>query len=220
MSEGPTGAGAGAGARQRFFAWLMGRLAARYDAKLGDRKRELYGELRGTVLEIGPGTGSSLAYLPTQVRWIGLEPNPAMHPPLRRTAQSLGRDIELRRGFAHDTGLPDRSVDAVLSSLVLCSVRRLDVTLAELHRVLRPGGQLVYLEHVAAPSGTWLRRAQGLVSPAWRGMFDNCHPDRETVEAIEAAGFEPLRLERFAGPLPVPLVRPHALGVARRRHDA
>lgn len=205
-----------AGARQRFFTWLMTRLAARYDRELGHRKHELYGALSGTVLEIGPGTGSSLAFLPAEVRWIGLEPNPAMHGPLQREAERLGREIELRRGFAHDTGLPDHSVDAVLSSLVLCSVRELSRTLAELHRVLRPGGTLVYLEHVAAPRGTWLRRAQGAVSPAWRWAFDNCHPDRETVEAIEEAGFERVQLRRFAGPLPVPFVRPHAIGVARR----
>lgn len=208
--------GAGAGARQRFFAWLMAQLAARYDRELGEHKRACYGRLTGTVLEIGPGTGSSLAFLPEQVRWIGLEPNPAMHGPLRREAQRLGREIELRRGFAHDTGLPDQSVDAVLSSLVLCSVRDVSRTLAELRRVLRPGGMLVYLEHVAAPRGTWLRRAQGLVSPAWRWAFDNCHPDRETVEAIEAAGLLRVELRRFAGPLPIPFIRPHALGVARR----
>lgn len=209
-----------AGTRQRFFVWLMTRLAARYDHELGERKQDLFAGLRGTVLEIGPGTGSSLAFLPPQARWVGLEPNPAMHPPLLREAQRLGREVELRRGFAHDTGLPDASVDAVLSSLVLCSVRDPAATLAELRRVLRPGGILVYLEHIAAPRGTLLRRAQGLVRPAWRWAFDNCHPDRETVEAIEDAGFERVELQRFAGPLPVPFIRPHAIGVARRPHDA
>lgn len=207
-------------AQQRFFAWLMAGMAVRYDQALGDRKRALLGSTEGTVLEIGPGTGTTLSYLPPQVRWIGLEPNEAMHGPLRRQAQRLGRTIELRRGFAHDTGLPDRSVDAVFSSLVLCSVREVERTLAELYRVLRPGGQLIVLEHVAAPRGTWLRRVQALARPSWVRLFDNCHPDRETAAAIEAAGFVNLRLESIRGPLPIPVIRPHIIGTAARPLDA
>ena len=206
-------------AQQRFFAWLMQGMAQRYDRALGPRKRQLLGSLHGTVLEIGPGTGGSLAFLPPQARWIGLEPNPAMHEPLRRTADRLGVGIELRRGFAHDTGLEDRSVDAVISSLVLCSVRDVQLTLAELFRVLRPGGRLVFVEHVAAPRGTLLRRTQSLMRGPWRALFDNCHPDRETAEAIEAAGFVEVEVERFAGPLPIPVIRPHVMGSARRPHD-
>ncbi|MCH9687259.1 MAG: class I SAM-dependent methyltransferase [Deltaproteobacteria bacterium] len=202
------------------FAWLMRGMAARYDRALGDRKRDLLGSLQGTLLEIGPGTGSSLAYLPPELDWIGLEPNVAMHGPLLRTAQRLGRTVDLRRGFAHDTGLPDRSVDAVFSSLVLCSVRDLSQTLQELRRVLRPGGRLIVLEHVAAPGGTWLRRVQGWSRPAWRRLFDNCHPDRETGEAIAAAGFEEIAFETIAGPVPIPVIRPHLLGVARKPLDA
>jgi len=206
--------------RQRFFTWLMTRLAARYDEQLGSQKRALLGGLEGTVLEIGPGTGPSLSFLPPEVRWIGIEPNGAMRRELKREAERLGRTIELSHGFAHDTGLADRSVDAVISSLVLCSVRNVEATLAELHRVLRPGGQLIFLEHVAAPAGTWLRRAQGVCSPAWRSFFDNCHPDRETAEAITAAGFVDIEVDRFAGPVPIFLVRPHVMGVARRALDS
>ncbi|MEM7160764.1 MAG: class I SAM-dependent methyltransferase [Myxococcota bacterium] len=207
-------------AQQRFFAWLMGEMAERYDRALGARKQALLGASEGTVLEIGPGTGTTLSYLPPQVRWIGLEPNEAMHGPLRRTAERLGRPIELRRGFAHDTGLPDRSVDTVFSSLVLCSVRGVERTLAELYRVLRPGGRLIVIEHVAAPRGSWLRRVQGLARPAWTRLFDNCHPDRETAAAIEAAGFVDLRLESIAGPVPIPVIRPHIIGTATRPLDS
>ncbi len=212
--DGPLGDAPRVRPRQRLFAWLMAQMAARYDRDLASRKRALLGSLTGTVLEIGPGTGSSLAFLPSGIRWIGLEPNVAMHGYLEREARRQGLSVELRRGFAERSGLPDSSVDAVISSLVLCSVRELEPTLAELLRILVPGGRLVFLEHVGAESGTWLRRVQGWARPAWRFLFDNCHPDRDTAQAIAAAGFVGLRYERFAGPLPIPVIRPHVVGLA------
>jgi len=203
------------GLRQRFFAWLMAIVARRYDAQLGDRKAALLGALRGTVLEIGPGTGASLRFFDTSVRWIGLEPSPAMQAALVREADRLGRAVDLRDGRAEATGLADGSVDAVVSSLVLCSVRDLSATLAELHRVLRPGGTLVVIEHVAAPPGTVQRVVQRVLSRPWQAMFDGCNPERDTAAAIADAGFVELALDRIAGPLPPP-VRPHIVGTARR----
>src|SRR5690606_12864960 len=126
---------------ERWFAWLMARVSDRYNARFGAAKAELFADLRGTVLEIGPGTGPNLVYIPAGVHWIGVEPNRAMHAYLRAEAERMGREIELRAGRAERLDVDDASVDAVISTLVLCSVPDLDDTLEEVYRVLRPGGR-------------------------------------------------------------------------------
>lgn len=199
---------------QRYFAWLMHHVARRYDLALAERKRELLADLRGTVVEIGPGTGANLRYFDRSVRWIGVEPNPAMRARLEREANRQGRTVELHAGFGERLPLADASADAVVSTLVLCSVRDLPGTLREVRRVLRPGGAFVFLEHVAAPRGTALRLAQGAVAPLWARVNDGCRLDREVEAALGTAGFTLRRVEPFRGPLPIPVVRPHVMGVA------
>jgi SAM-dependent methyltransferase len=199
---------------QRWFAWGLAHGVSAYERLVADRKRRLLGPLRGTVLEIGPGTGANLAYLGPEVRWLGIEPNPHMERYLRREARRLGRGIEVRAGTAERLDLMDASVDAVVSTLVLCSVPDQARALAEVRRVLKPGGQFVFLEHVAAPRGTWLRRVQRAVRPAWRLLGDGCYPDRETWQVIARAGFAEVTLERFD--LPLPVMAPHIAGWAVR----
>ena len=179
----------------------------------GRRKRELFAGLGGTVVEIGPGTGVNLPYLPPGIRWIGLEPNPHMHDFLREQLAGREIDAELRTDPAQDTGLPDNSADVVISTLVLCSVPDVRETLVECMRILRPGGRLVFIEHVAAPTGTWLRTLQHGVRPLWMRLGDGCHPDRETGAELERMGFASLEYDRFATGLPV--VSPHIAGIAR-----
>jgi SAM-dependent methyltransferase len=178
----------------------------------GDRKRRLFSGLEGTVVEIGPGTGVNLPYLPDDIEWIGLEPNPHMHPFLRE--QLAGRPIDgaLRTAPAQDTGLPAASADVVISTLVLCSVPALDATLAELRRILRPGGRLLFIEHVAAPRDTWLYTLQRGIRPVWTRLADGCHPDRDTGAALEGAGFSSVTVDAFETGLPV--VSPHIVGTA------
>ena len=200
--------------RQRIFAWAMARFGGKAERYLGLYKSRLLGGLSGTVLEIGPGAGANLAYVPKGVRWIGVEPNRFMLPHLRREAARLGMRIELIDGAAESLPLPDGSVDAVISTLVLCSVTDQSRVLGEIRRVLKPGGKFVFIEHVAAPRGTGLRRAQHWICPLWRRMGDGCHPDRETWVAVENAGFRALELERFDAPLP--LVRPHIAGLGTK----
>jgi SAM-dependent methyltransferase len=203
-----------AGWYQRVHARVMERGKRSYEPMVRERKRALFGDLHGTILEIGPGTGPNLAYYPRGVRWIGVEPNPHMHPYLHAEASGHGLPVELRAGTAEALPAEDGSVDAVVSTLVLCSVSDVARTLDEVRRVLRPGGRFVFVEHVAAPSGTNLRRFQNAIQPLWTLLADGCHPNRETWTAIEGAGFADVRIEHFR--LLIGPAGPHIAGVAVR----
>lgn len=204
---------------KRCFAAFMAHGDGTQERLYGDRKRDLFADVRGTVVEIGPGTGVNLPYLPEHVRWIGVEPNPHMHPYVREKADDLGRDVELYAATLQDLALETASVDTVISTLVLCSVPDLDATLEEVHRVLAPGGRFVFLEHVAAPSGSLLRGVQRGIKPIWRALGDGCRPDRETGAALQRAGFDAVTYERFpVAPSfpPFSIIKPHIAGVATK----
>lgn len=94
--------------------------------------------------------------------------------------------------------------------------RSTNTDFAKVRRVLKSGGVFVFLEHVAAPEGSGLRRVQEAVRPAWGLLADGCRPDRETGRLIEAAGFGDVHIERFDAAMPLPVVRPHVVGTARR----
>ncbi|MBD2521143.1 class I SAM-dependent methyltransferase [Nostoc sp. FACHB-133] len=199
---------------KRFFAWMMAQSSSTYDNIVGDRKRSLFANLQGKVLEIGPGTGPNLPYYPKDIYWIGIEPNPHMHSYLQKQAKKLGLNIDLRIGNAEWLDAEDNSIDTVVSTLVLCSVPNIDYTLQAVLRVLKPGGRFLFIEHVAAPEGTVLRQVQSAIRPIWKVIGDGCHPDRETLIALENAGFASVNYERFDAQLPI--VSPHIIGVATK----
>ena len=192
----------------------MARPGGKYDDFVQSRKRHLLGELTGTLIEIGSGAGANLRFLPRELRIVGVEPNPFMHRHFLEKAQAEGRSVHLIQGEAETLPFPDESVDTVLSTLVLCSVRRTDHVLREVIRVLKPGGKLLFMEHVAAEQGTWLRRIQRLVRPVWRRVGDGCEPDRTTEKALLNAGFREVSINRFSAPLPI--VSPHIYGMAEK----
>jgi SAM-dependent methyltransferase len=197
---------------KRWFAWALCHTAGRYDALLADRKRDLLGSVDGTIVEIGPGTGTNFRYYPRGMRWIGIEPNPYMHPYLRHAGIAAGIDVDVRESDAEAMGLPGGSVDVVVTTAVLCSVHDQAKTLQEIRRVLKPGGRLVFLEHVGAARTTSLRKVQRFVKPFWRCMADGCDPARDTGDAIIEAGFKLVRFESFR--LPLGPVATHIAGVA------
>ena len=197
---------------QRMFASALAAEQQTRHADYDSRKRALLGELHGDVLELGPGTGPNLAYYARDVRWLGLEPNPAMFPYLQQEAQRLGMAIQLGEGRAEQIDAADNSFDAVVATLLLCSVPDPRRTLQEIRRVLKAGGRFVFIEHVAAPRGSGLRRWQQILKPLWKPLSDGCHPDRETGATIESAGFSSVQLEQFR--LAVPIAGPHIAGYA------
>ena len=199
--------------RQRLFAFMNAHMGTD-DLSTASRKQALFGGLHGDVLEIGPGTGPNLAFYPADVRWVGVEPNPFMYPYLLQAIRELGRAVEC---FHIDPGDPQgvrlpadgSNLDAVVSTLVLCSVPHPEDSLQEILRILKPGGRFVFIEHVAAPRGTPLRAFQNLIQPVWTLVGDGCHPNRETWEMISRAGFAQVEIEhyRFPGGGPVaPLI--------------
>ncbi len=109
---------------------------------------------------------------------------------------------ELRTGVAEHLPVEDASVDAVISTLVLCSVSDQAQALSEILRVLRPGGRYVFIEHVAADQDSGLYRTQNLIKPIWTFVGDGCQPNRDTAAAIEQAGFSQVEITPFRAPVP------------------
>ena len=200
---------------RRLLAYAMARFADKYEGAIGPTKERVFGSIEGgTVLELGPGAGSNLPRLAGRGvdRWIGIEPMLAAHPYLERRLAETGLCGSVVAGIAEALPVPSASVDAVVSTLVLCSVHDLEATLHEIRRVLRPGGRFVFVEHVAAPEGDPLRRHQQRFSRVWRWLADGCHPNRDTGRALESAGFADVRFDAFR--VPNGLLTPHIAGVA------
>ncbi len=183
-----------------------------YEPVVAARKAKLFEGLHGRVLEIGPGTGVNIPHFPSGVEWVGVEPNPYMRPFQERAAAKAGLRAEFVVGSAESVSLADASVDFVVGTLVLCSVEDVSAVLREVRRVLKPGGEYRFIEHVSAPEGSWHARWQKTVKPVWKFLACGCHCDRTTWADLEAAGFDQVHYERFE--LPFPVVRPHIIGRA------
>lgn len=208
----------------------MGRLiAAVYDrltraseeACLQAWRAELLRDLTGEVVEVGAGTGLNLPHYPAGVtRLVLSEPDAHMRARLveRMEAERPGR-AEVVDADLEGLPMPDAGLDAVVGTLVLCSVPRLDRALAEIHRVLKPGGRFVFLEHVAAEDRPRRLKWQRRVEPFWKRISGNCHLTRRTEAAIRAAGFTILEIRRESMRKAWPLVRPTIRGVAVRREQ-
>ncbi|AKU15450.1 hypothetical protein VV02_05505 [Luteipulveratus mongoliensis] len=173
-------------------------------------------DLHGDVLDVGAGEGASLGALPHDARVTCLEPNARSVRRLRAlTADRPGARV--LPAPVEDIPLADASMDAVICSAVLCSASDQDQALRELHRVLRPGGRLVMLEHVAAERGTWMRRGQRLIAPASRWLDRGCDPARDTEAAVQRSAFTVIELRRIAARGPFGLDLPHLHAVLARR---
>jgi ubiquinone/menaquinone biosynthesis C-methylase UbiE len=207
----------GLGIYKRFFARHYDSVQEAYEVYIAPRKQALFVDLSGTVVEIGPGTGANLSYLPRGCRWVGIEPNRYMHAALRRRAELAGVEAEFRAGSAERIDLPDGFADVAVSTLVLCSVPDMARTLAEIHRVLKPGGRFLLIEQLIGKS-PGLRLAQWFMRPAWYAFGDGCRTNRDIGRAIRQAEFESALIEEFHAPSP-PLPRwvaPHISGTAVR----
>lgn len=207
--------------RKRLFAWMYHNLlSGQGEADLSDPmtrnvRAPLIARARGDVLEIGAGDGGNLPLYPPGIRLSLLEPNPFLFRYLRARCQEYPFVCEaLVAGYGERLPFPDESFDTIITTHVLCSVADQAGVLAEIRRVLRSGGQFLFLEHVAAHPGTALYRRQRLVNPIWKAVGDGCHLTRNTDAAIHAAGFTAIDLTRFEHEGFPAIVSPHIYGVA------
>lgn len=175
--------------RGRFNAWLFAALDSYMHRKYANIKSNLLANIPSVVVELGSGSGANLRYLPVGTRLIAIEPNRQMHDVLRRQAQRYGIDLDLRSLAGEELDIPSASVDFVFSSLVLCSVDRPEQVLAEVRRVLRPGGHFVCIEHVAAPVGSGIHGLQRMIKRPWKWVFEGCDLCRDTSSTLRSAGF-------------------------------
>lgn len=175
--------------RGRFNAWFLAALDGYMHWKYADIKAGLLKDLPPVVVELGPGPGANLRYLPRGTRLIAIEPNRHMHPILQRRAAEFGIDLDLRGLVGEQLDLPAESVDFVFSSLVLCTVDQPERVLSQVRRVLRPGGRFACVEHVEAPPDSPIRGIQHAIRRPWRWLFEGCDLCRNTGATLQASGF-------------------------------
>lgn len=203
--------------RHPIFAQVYVWLSHRMEPELAAHRRSLLAGLSGQVLELGAGNGMNFSHYPVEVtRVLAVEPEPHLRALAISAAARAPVPVEVVDGVADRLPAGETSVDAAVTSLVLCSVPSQVSALAEIRRVLRPGGQLRFLEHVRARS-TALGCAQRLLDRTiWPGIAGGCHTHRDTAAAIRQAGFtieclNPLRFPDIRLSIPT---SPHILGIA------
>jgi SAM-dependent methyltransferase len=202
--------------RHPIFARCYARVGHLMDAEIGDHRRRLLVGLTGRVLEVGAGNGLNFPHYPATVTDVlAIEPEPYLRRLALAAASQAPVPSRVVAGIAVALPLHDGAVDVVVASLVLCTVTDPDLALAETRRVLRPGGRLRFYEHVRATDPR-LARWQDRLERPWGWLVGGCHPNRDTVAAITAAGLRPVQLDRFDLQAMPPPARPHVLGVAER----
>jgi ubiquinone/menaquinone biosynthesis C-methylase UbiE len=199
------------------FARVYARVAEISERRGGaGHRRKLLAGLRGRVIEVGAGSGANFRHYPASVAEVlAVEPENYLRERAQRAATAAPVAVSVAHGDAER--LPEADFDAGVVALVLCTVPDQDAALAELYRVIRPGGELRFYEHVRSHS-TWEARFQRLADATlWPRFAGGCHLARDTTAAIERAGFRIEVCERFSfSPAPLLPADPHILGVARR----
>ena len=205
------------------FARVYARFAAISDRRGGaEHRQKLLSGLSGRVIEIGAGSGANFAHYPSTVKEvIAVEPERHLRERARQAATRAEVDIRVLEGQADALPGQDGSFDGGVVALVLCTVPDQQRALAELSRVIRPGGELRFYEHVVSEH-RWEARFQRLADATiWPHLAGGCHLARDTATTIKAAGFEIQSCERFMfSPSPFLPPDPHILGVARRPQTA
>ena len=198
----------------RFYTHVLAR---NEPAQMRAHRDELLAGLSGRVVEVGAGSGANFPHYAAGVEEVvAVEPESYLREQAAAAAVGAAVRVTVLDGVADALPLEDASCDAAVACLVLCSVPDQASALAELRRVLKPGGELRFYEHVHAHT-PWMARAQQLVDRTfWPRAFGGCHTARDTVAAIEAAGFALERHRELRVPPAFLPVSPQAIGAARK----
>ncbi|TQJ35651.1 class I SAM-dependent methyltransferase [Arthrobacter sp. SLBN-122] len=201
MDRTPGGTEGGAGPdplQHPLFARAFARAVGGMDRRgAAEHPRRILAGLRGSIIEIGAGAGSSFPlYPPAVTRVLALEPDDYLRGVAEKQVAAAGVPVTVVAAAAEDIPAESGSADAVVASLVLCSVKDQSAVLAEIRRVLRPGGTLAYYEHVRS-GHPLVARAEDVLTPVWGRFMGGCHLNRDTLAAITAAGFTVKDNERF-----------------------
>jgi SAM-dependent methyltransferase len=200
----------------RFFSAMYDRLlAGAEEAGMRERRREVLAQARGRTIDIGAGTGANLGLFPDGVEQVAMaEPDPHMLKRLRPKLAASGLDVELVEAGAENLPFEDSSFDTAVFTLVLCTVPNPRAALAEAARILKPDGQLLFIEHVRGEGSlaSWQDRLEG----PWKLFADGCRCNRDTVANIEASPLTVEQVEHGELPKSPPLVKPLVWGRARR----
>ncbi len=201
------------------FAAMYDRMLAKSEADgLRAHRQALLSVAAGDVLEIGGGAGANLPFYTGRVRTLTItEPERPMARRLEKRIEQRKPEAKLLRAPAEDLPFNDESFDVAVSTLVLCTVDNQPRALRELRRVLRPGGRVLFVEHVRSDDERLARRQDRLV-PLHIRIGHGCHPNRPTLDGIRAAGFTVTQLTHDTLKHAAPVVRPLIVGVAERCH--
>jgi ubiquinone/menaquinone biosynthesis C-methylase UbiE len=190
------------------------------DGGMAARREPLLAGLTGQVIDIGAGTGASFGHYPPAVdRVTAIEPEPRLRQIAAAAARAAPVPITVTDGLANTLPAPDASFDAAVVTFVLCTVPDQDAALAEIRRVLKPGGLLCFLEHVRADTAGLAHIQRALDATIWPHLIPACHLSRDTAMAIERAGFTIRRLDHFLFPETRTPVSFHITGQATRSAD-
>ena len=173
--------------------------------RLVSYRERVIGSAEGRVVEIGIGSGLNLPFYRPQVREIvGVEPAPQLIAMARRVAERMPTPVTFLEESAEVISLEDNTVDTVVTTWTLCTIPQADRALAEMRRVLKPSGRLLFVEHGLAPDAG-VRRWQNWLTPVWKGISGGCHLNRPIRKMIEDAGFRFDWLETAYMPGPKPM---------------
>ncbi len=200
----------------RWFAACWTWMVDHEPAQLRQVRAEVAGGATGRVLEIGCGPGGNFSYYQDAVtELIATDPDPFMLERARKRAAEAGRPIDVQQAPAEELPFPDLSFDTVVCTSVICNVRDPRKALSEMRRVLKPGGEYRFFEHVrydGGVGGLW----QDAIRPVWGWLGAGCRPNQDTARLIQEAGFQVQQMEKLRPSLFIDPTRPCIKGVARR----